>query len=60
MGSKLKPEYGPERKVNPVPHRLADTRKAEKALGFRAEIGLEEGLRRLVAWWQVNRERARA
>jgi UDP-glucose 4-epimerase len=60
MGSKLKPEYGPERKVNPVPRRLADTRKAEKALGFRAEIGLEEGLRRLVAWWQVNRERARA
>jgi UDP-glucose 4-epimerase len=60
MGSKLKPEYGPERKVNPVPRRLADTRKAEKALGFRSEIGLEEGLRRLVAWWQVNRERARA
>jgi UDP-glucose 4-epimerase len=59
MGSKLKPEYGPERKVNPVPRRLADTRKAEKALGFRSEIGLEEGLRRLVAWWQVNRERAR-
>jgi UDP-glucose 4-epimerase len=52
MGSKLRPEYGPERKVNPVSRRLADTSKAEKLLGFRAEIGLEDGLRRLVEWWQ--------
>ena len=52
MGSKLRPEYGPERKVNPVSRRLADTSKAEKLLGFRAEVGLEDGLRRLVEWWQ--------
>ena len=52
MGSKLKPEYGPERKVNPVSRRLADTSKAEALLGFRAEVGLDEGLRRLVEWWQ--------
>jgi UDP-glucose 4-epimerase len=60
MGSSLAPEYGPERKVNPVARRLADTRKAERGLGFRAEVDLEEGLRRLVAWWQVNRERVHA
>ncbi len=35
MGSKLAPEYGPERKVNPVSRRLADTSKAERMLGFR-------------------------
>ena len=52
MGSSLRPEYGPERKVNPVSRRLADTAKAEKLLGFRAEVGLDEGLRRLVDWWQ--------
>jgi len=24
-------------------------------LGFRAEVGLEEGLRRLVNWWRAER-----
>ena len=52
MGSDLKPEYGPERKVNPVPRRLADTKKARQLLGFEASIPLEVGLRRLVAWWR--------
>jgi UDP-glucose 4-epimerase len=60
MGSDLKPEYGPERKVNPVARRLADTSKAARLLGFRAEVGLEEGLRRLVAWWSANHKRAAA
>lgn len=52
MGSDLQPEYGPERKVNPVSRRLADTANAEKLLGFRAAVGLEEGLTRLVEWWK--------
>jgi len=51
----LVPEYGPERSVNPVPRRLASTRKAQSLLGFHAEVGLEEGLDRLVRWWQKNR-----
>jgi UDP-glucose 4-epimerase len=55
MGSNLKPIYGPERKVNPVARRLADTSKAEALLGFRASISLEEGLKRLVEWWRTNR-----
>ena len=46
--------YGPERKVNPVPRRLADVSKAERMLGFRARVGLEEGLSRLVEWWRAN------
>lgn len=57
MGSSLSPEYGPERKVNPVSRRLADTGKAERMLGFRAEVGLEDGLTRLVDWWRANRDR---
>jgi len=56
MKSDLKPEYGPERKVNPVSRRLADTSKAERQLGFRASVDLREGLERLVAWWHENRE----
>jgi UDP-glucose 4-epimerase len=55
MGSNLQPEYGPERKVNPVSRRLADTSKAERLLGFKAQVGLEEGLSRLVDWWRANR-----
>ncbi|WP_374575519.1 NAD-dependent epimerase/dehydratase family protein [Phenylobacterium sp.] len=56
MGSNLQPEYGPERKVNPVSRRLADTSKAEEMLGFKASVDLDEGLNRLVAWWRENRE----
>lgn len=55
MGSNLEPQHGPERAVNPVPRRLADISKAEHLLGFRSQVGLEEGLARLVDWWQFNR-----
>ena len=50
MGSSLPTEHGPERSVNPVARRLADTTKAARGLGFRAQVGLEEGLARLVEW----------
>jgi len=50
------PEYGPERSVNAVARRLADTSKAEKLLGFKSQIDLEDGLRRLVAWWKANKD----
>ncbi len=49
-GSSLKPEFMPERSVNPVPKRLADTAKATELLGFTARVTLEEGLRRTVDW----------
>ena len=52
----MTPEYGPERKVNPVARRLADTRKARDMLGFEAQVDLEEGLKRLVAWWRANKD----
>jgi UDP-glucose 4-epimerase len=58
MGKELQPEFGPERKVNPVSRRLACTRKAEEMLGFKAQVGLDEGLRRLVTWWRANKELA--
>jgi UDP-glucose 4-epimerase len=56
MGSDLSPVFGPERSVNPVPRRLASTEKARELLGFEAAIGLEQGLQRLVRWWQANKE----
>ena len=48
-------ELGPERAVNGVPRRLADVRAAQRDLGFKAEIELEEGLRELVEWWRPLR-----
>jgi UDP-glucose 4-epimerase len=53
----LDPEFAPERSVNPVPRRLASTANAERRLGFRAAIPLEEGLRDLVDWWRAARHR---
>ena len=46
----LTPEFHPPRKVNPVPRRLAETKNAQAALGFTAEISLEQGLAQLVEW----------
>ena len=58
MGVTRAPEYGPERKVNPVPRRLASIRKAQQMLGFTAAVGLDGGLSRLVEWWRAERVRA--
>jgi UDP-glucose 4-epimerase len=55
MGSSLRPEYGPDRKVNPVSRRLADTVNAERRLGFKAKVDLEAGLSRLVEWWHASK-----
>ncbi len=55
MGSDLPVEHAPERRVNAVSRRLASTEAAERRLGFRAEVGLEEGLGRLVEWWRSLR-----
>jgi UDP-glucose 4-epimerase len=46
----LAPVFEPPRSVNPVPRRLADIGAAERDLGFKTTVGLEEGLHRLVAW----------
>jgi UDP-glucose 4-epimerase len=54
MGSPLSVQFGPERAVNKVSRRLADTSRAREQLGFEAEIGVEEGLRRLVEWWRTE------
>jgi UDP-glucose 4-epimerase len=49
-------EYGPARALNNVARRLADTRRARERLGFVAQVGLEDGLERMVAWWRAGAE----
>jgi UDP-glucose 4-epimerase len=54
------PEFAPERSVNPVPRRLASTTKAERLLGFRASVPLEQGMCELVEWWRGERGQSAA
>jgi UDP-glucose 4-epimerase len=60
MNSDLAVEHGPDRAVNGVARRFADTSAASRELGFRAEVGLEDGLRQLVDWWQPLRDEIRS
>ncbi|MFG1660123.1 NAD-dependent epimerase/dehydratase family protein [Micromonospora chersina] len=55
MKSDLPPQHGPARAVNGVTRRLADTSAAAERIGFRAGIGLHEGLQGLVDWWRGQR-----
>jgi UDP-glucose 4-epimerase len=55
MKADLAPEHGPARAVNGVTRRLAHTDTAFEKIGFRAEIGLTEGLQGLVDWWRSSK-----
>jgi UDP-glucose 4-epimerase len=55
MGSDLQPDYGPTRQVNLAQRRLANVSKANRMLGFRSAVNLEDGLHRLVSWWREER-----
>jgi len=56
MDSDLGVEFGPARAVNNVARRLADISAAERDLGWRPTIDLDEGLRQLVEWWRPLRD----
>ena len=55
MKSDLPLEFGPARNVNAVTRRLADVSAAADRLGWKPEVDLDEGLRRLVDWWREER-----
>ncbi|MDB5536669.1 MAG: nucleoside-diphosphate-sugar epimerase, partial [Devosia sp.] len=55
MGSSLAPIHEAARKVNPVARRLASTENAEREIGFRSQISIEEGMADLVSWWRAER-----
>lgn len=55
MDTDLPLEFGPPRGVNSVTRRLADVSLAAERLGWKAEVTLDEGLRRLVTWWRGQR-----
>jgi UDP-N-acetylglucosamine 4-epimerase len=47
-------KYGPER-AGDVKHSLADISLAEQYLGYKPNVGFEEGLSRTIEWYR-NRE----
>jgi len=58
-GSELEPEYLPQEEFF-VTNRVGSTEKAERLLGFSAELPLEEGLRSVVEWRRSDEQAALA
>jgi UDP-glucose 4-epimerase len=52
-GSSLQPEYREARAVGNVQRRRAAVEKADKMLGFRATVSLEQALCELIRWRQA-------
>ena len=53
--SSLQPIHGPERKGD-VKHSLADIQKAQKLLGYKVSVPVEEGLHRAFNWYKKSLE----
>jgi nucleoside-diphosphate-sugar epimerase len=53
IGTNIAPQYEPPR-AGDIRHSLADISRAEKLLGFKPLIGLEEGLKATVDWYRRN------
>jgi nucleoside-diphosphate-sugar epimerase len=50
----IEADYQPAR-AGDVRHSLADTQRARTLLGFEPSVGLKEGLKRTIDWWQQSR-----
>jgi UDP-glucose 4-epimerase len=57
-GSSLKPQHLPQEQMF-VTHRVGSTDKAERLLGFRATIPLDQGLQSVVEWRRNDQEAVR-
>jgi GDP-L-fucose synthase len=42
---------------NGQPRRSLDTSRANRIFGFKAQMGLEEGLRQTIAWYVAQQQR---
>ncbi len=56
LGSEMEPKYVPCPIKNYVYRTRADTSKAESVLGFKARTSLDEGIRKLVAYYKERKE----
>jgi nucleoside-diphosphate-sugar epimerase len=53
LGKDIKPAFGPIR-AGDAKHTLADISKAKKLIGFKPEIGFEEGLKRTIEYFKLQ------
>jgi UDP-glucuronate 4-epimerase len=58
LGQSARIDFQPMHRAD-VPATWADISKAERLLGWRPQVTTDEGIRRLVAWYQANRAWAR-
>ena len=58
LGQSARIDFQPMHRAD-VPATWADIGKAERLLGWRPQVTTDEGIRRLVAWYQANRAWAR-
>jgi UDP-glucose 4-epimerase len=56
-GSELEPRFEPDAQMF-VTNRVGSTEQAERLLGFRAEVDLDEGLRSVVEWRRADQRAA--
>jgi UDP-glucose 4-epimerase len=54
--SKLEIQYHPQGQTF-VTNRIGSTKKAEKEIGFRATVQLEDGLKELIKWRTEHKKR---
>jgi UDP-glucose 4-epimerase len=57
-GSRLEPEFREKRKMGDAAVRRAGVEKAERLLGFKAAVGLADGVRSLIAWRSAVKAKA--
>ncbi|HSB78720.1 MAG TPA: LPS biosynthesis protein WbpP, partial [Candidatus Methylomirabilis sp.] len=53
LGTRLEPIFEPPRPAD-IRHSYASIRKAETVLSYRPSLGVREGLRRTVEWFQAH------
>ena len=59
LGTDLQPVYVNNPIKNYVYHTKADTTKAEKILGFKARVSLEEGIEKIIEYYKDPNHRPR-
>ena len=59
-GSTAEIQYAPRSAATLVRNRIGDPAKATKEIGFEAEVGLREGLKRLIEWRSSHKAQVQA